>query len=308
MAGNRKQLVRERMRFTGESYRVALEEIRQFGPLPPAGTLWQEWLEYFFVDWLGQAPPDLTSEPGDPLNSAPEWPAGTVMGIQSVTPRPHELLLTVDPAALAGLLASILPSVEDDDQTDAEIVRGVPGLRPRLAPRGLELYWPGSEALIALRKVTEQQWRNARVAVLRSFEDDEARPIWPASPTSWTLTEQRDLLGHDGSRGFPDGTWIDSGIIRRAGLFLEASASVLEPTTWDADGPEHGPRDTLAVETHRPSTHSRLIHVPIDYDHRTEPSVWAIRNSHTAPEDPYLPTLCAITGRPWTRPDDADRN
>jgi hypothetical protein len=74
MAGNRKQLVRERMRFTGESYRVALEEIRQFGSLPPAAALPQEWLEFYFGDWLGGVLPDLISAPSDPdllLDSAP---------------------------------------------------------------------------------------------------------------------------------------------------------------------------------------------------------------------------------------------
>lgn len=274
MAGNRKQLVRERMRFTGESYRVALDEIRQYGPLPAAATVAQEWLESHFVRDLGESGfYDPTGS--DALNRPVVYEPGTVLGIRSVTPRPHELLLDVAPADLLAVVDSALPALEKED----DIVWGMPGLRPRLTERGLELFWPVSEARIVLRKVTEQQWLQTRDAVIKGEEaalQEEGttfRGPWRDHPTSWTPKETETVSEHL----IPEYSWLDSGVIRRALYFADVAPKFLNPY------PSFGPSaideslDVLPVWTDGwGKFYSDEVHVPVSYGKDTV-SPWPIQ-------------------------------
>lgn len=253
------------MRFTGESYRVALEEIRSFSPLPVAASQWQEWLEFYFVEWVADAP------------APPEWPERTVFGIRSVTPRPHELVLDVAPSAVARLLIGVLPY----RSVDATVV-GVPGLRPRLTPRGLELRWPDHEAVILLAKVNDREWTAAENVILQAGEDDPevSQPIWATHPTGWTPLE-RDYAFDDERHwrpGFPDAAWIDSGIIRRAGLFRHVSASALVGEHLLGEHhTDEGVRDVVEVETSWAGQPRRRVMVPIDHGDGDPSNPWAIR-------------------------------
>jgi hypothetical protein len=296
MPSNLAQLVRRRMELTGETRSWSTSEIREHGPFPLPATMWQEQLEAMFLRRLSfhwqsdEYFPDWV------------WPADTVLGIRSVTPRPQELLLEPDPACLLVIVNTLLPThwVEPDPlggetapRRDEVVIGGVPGLRPCLTRRGLELVWPGCGARIVLTGVRRDQWVEADHTLARmcAAEEPPENPLW-GTGTPWHEREKEYAV--DGSTALA--AWIDSGVLRRL-CTLRASrpehVSVRYPDKvgyWESWGPITPPAllfPTGQVEVTTGNPDSPSVFLPITRDSTDVPDdPWTIRRSgHPAPHE-----------------------
>ncbi|WP_284741866.1 hypothetical protein [Amycolatopsis sp. RTGN1] len=217
-----KALVRRRREHTGETHAQAVTEITRCGLLPAAGSRWQEYLESWLLSELNRW--NDWSEPDEQW----PWPASTVLGITAVTPRPHELVLHVHPAAQFPFLEMVLPGAVPDKQTDigrSEVplayAGGVPGLRAVHTRRGLELSWPGAGALILLAGMRRDRWLSLE-RELRAFwaeDEDEIVPQWDTR--GWLTGEKAWILFDPKFDAGVRAAWVDSGLLRRLGLFGE---------------------------------------------------------------------------------------
>lgn len=297
MPSNLAQLVRRRMELTGETRSWCTTEIREHGPLPLPATMWQEQLEAMFLRQLSN---DWESDEYFPGWG---WPTGTVLGIRSVTPRPHELLLEPDPACLLPILNTLLPThwVEPDPHArwaqhpgpGEVVIGGVPGLRPCLTRRGLELVWPGCGARIVLTGIRHDQWVEADHALARmcAAEEPAENPLW-SNGTPWHEREKEYAVDGDTALA----AWIDSGVLRRL-CALRASrpqhANVRYPDKvgyWQSWGPVTLPPLLFPagrVEVRTGNRDSPLIFLPITRDSQEAPDdPWTIRRSgHPAPHE-----------------------
>jgi hypothetical protein len=255
------------MRYTGERYAQALAELRvyghDYGMLPAAATPSQEHLESLVLQHLaggiGDQEPaaiwrvgltgeeflDVMAALHDEDPARVVWPTGTVFGVVSVTPRPAEVLLRVDPAALVEVVDRLLPSVFP--YQGRELVLGVPGLRPTRTGQALALVWPERHARILLPGVTARQWRNAEQELLASYAEvvDET-PLWPQARSGWTAIERNAVASRSWSRH--PGLW--SGVLRRLGLMRGLDPAVLASTDLDGSTaagatPDHHVGDVL---------------------------------------------------------------
>lgn len=190
-------------------------------------------------------------------------------------------------------------------------MEGIPGLRPHLARRGLELVWPGSGARIVIPRVTRARWASIEAMLLLNpalHDIDASTPIWPAHPDTWTPAEVEGFTGWQaypqGQRGFPDYTWIESGMLRRAGLLRAAGANFLEAAYPDGNyiwpAPPEGMLsrgDLLPVRTdtrRRPT--DEWFGLPIDHgDGYGDITAWAISKPNSdrpaTPQSPWQPPI-----------------
>jgi hypothetical protein len=258
--------------------------------------MWQEQLEAMFLH-------RLSSEwESDEYFPDWVWPADTVLGIRSVTPRPHELLLEPDPACLLVMVNTLLPTrwVEPDPHARWKtaprrevVIGGVPGLRPCLTRRGLELVWPGCGARIVLTGVSRDQWVEIDHTLARmcAAEEPPENPLW-GTGTPWHEREKEYAV--DGSTALA--AWIDSAVLRRLGAlrtsrprhvsvryldkvgYWECLSSITSPALLFPEG-------QVEVETSNPDSPS--VFLPITRDSSDMPGApWTIRRSgHPAPHE-----------------------
>lgn len=164
MVANKRQRVRARARarFTGESYQLALTEIRSLSPrgapIPEASCPGQSFLEAQLLESIRGV-------------RQADWPGDSRrFGITAVTPRADELIVQVPAAALPKLLWCITPSWLPDGPRSPNVdveVCGIPGLRAHPHRRGVALSRPGLPGRIRILVA----WRTWQKATAAAFED-----------------------------------------------------------------------------------------------------------------------------------------
>lgn len=240
----RRDQIRSRRALTCESHQRALVEFDQHGVLP--GTRpsimgrWQRRIEHDILTRLGRGP----------ITADLSWPANTVLGIRSVTPRPDLLLIDLHPRAVVPTLHSLLPVTRSTtmrvfDASLIDTVTGVPGLRARPTRAGLELTLLNADraqapGTVILRGVTTSAWSVVSEQLLESYGGHE-EPVWFHRPNHFCYHEYDSFLA--GTQHPATEAARASGLLRRIGLLSEHGAravdidtSVGQGTTFDVPG------------------------------------------------------------------------
>ncbi|MDT7783036.1 MAG: hypothetical protein QOF58_1455 [Pseudonocardiales bacterium] len=255
-------LARTRARHTGEPYQTALQEIRrhgqQHGPLPRAEGI-VALVDFLLLSHLGRGR----------LAASTRWPDNTVLGIRSVTPRPHTTLVDIDPAVLGPMLETVLPRAIHDAHTQVftaglapaplhsgspnsfsdeytvpptfRSVRGAAGVRAVLGRHGLEL------------RCFQTEWQQHHGDDALSGGAADAVVLRGVDEQAWARAREEILAGYAANevplwRDFPASWPMEeslgeqdrlhdcrtsiihgSALLRRIGLLREKGVRCLEP-------------------------------------------------------------------------------
>ncbi|MBB4950720.1 hypothetical protein F4556_006255 [Kitasatospora gansuensis] len=213
-----RDLARQRLSYTNEGYRNALEAVRSLpssGPLIPRAVGDQELFEAAVFSHLLK-PCHFGLHP---------------LRIAAARPYPEHLVLVIDSSyhLVFDVLRDLLP-VGDRDGAE---VHGVEGLRIRRWRRdGLDLHQPGRRTAIRLIGAPQAIWRRAEQQIANDVDGSLFVPCWRTDPAGWTageVSQERD----DGSfyvRIARSGAWLASGLLRRVAIFHTTAVP------WTADG------------------------------------------------------------------------
>jgi hypothetical protein len=148
------------------------------------------------------------------------------LGIAAVQPEPGGISLRVESEERAAeILFNLLPAYAAGQE-----VHGVPGLRIARRDRtAIELRVLGEPARLRLTGLPARIWRSAEARMLaRWIDPNNMHLCWRSSPRAWTTPEhEQHAQVEDEADSFmrrqQRGTWLGSGLLRRAALFHTVS-------------------------------------------------------------------------------------
>ncbi|MEV6848853.1 hypothetical protein [Actinoplanes sp. NPDC051411] len=235
------QFARRLYAYTGEPHRVALDRLRRFPGRPiPTASAAQQHLEHEILRHIGYC--GITDGHG--------WrPGDGPFSIDWLGPLPDALEIGVTETALPDLLGALLPTWTPGDEP-----RGVRGLRPHFAPRGVELRRLGLPGLLRLPGVRRQTFMRAAAVGHEMIWDDPdlTLMLWRTNPDQLHPEEQAHANGFDAgyapeSDGRAEMAATASALLRRHMIFRASQPATdirvwMNPGSvqveWDA-GPDH---------------------------------------------------------------------
>ncbi|WP_340682512.1 hypothetical protein LCL61_28075 [Amycolatopsis coloradensis] len=309
---HRRDQIRRRRALTMENHQRAAVEYQQHGVLPGTRPIVmgapQRKLEYDILLCLGRGS----------VAAGTTCPAGTVVGIRSVTPRTTELRIDVHPDAMIAFLHSVLPVIRYADVgtrqavardnggdrlsplpswigRDAAAALGVPYLRARIATDGLELYRlyddPDVPGRIVLPGITDAAW--SRICErLRALYGENEDPVWWDLPEPVGLEIRRYGFGDEAKNRTRFNT-RSSNLLRRIGLLREHHPRAIAVDTGDLDatGPVF---DTPGWPARRPGLLAvRLAPENARAGSDPGPIAWLPAAALNDPARPELVALCS---------------
>ncbi|GAA2790092.1 hypothetical protein GCM10010505_17350 [Kitasatospora aburaviensis] len=211
-------LARQRMTYTNEGYRDALEALRLLppgnSPVPNAvGD--QELFEAAIFSRILK-PYRFGLHP---------------LRIAKTRPHPDHLVLVID--GTEELIFDVLRDLLPVSGRDGDDVHGVEGLRiRRWRDDGLDLHQPGRRTLVRLAGAPRAVWRRVEQQIASDLAGSEYLPCWRTHPEVWTDNErsQQDDEGSSFIRLARSGAWLASGLLRRIAVFHTTAIP------WAADG------------------------------------------------------------------------
>jgi hypothetical protein len=231
-----------------------------------------------------------------------------------VRPLPTELVLHVEPTALAPLLLELLPRPVDGGVT------GVPGLRVRLHRRHLELYLidtvdTDEAATVLLANVSYRQWTAALAFITEACPDAPDMRWSDSEPDSLTWIERAAIAtGHRA----PGPVALTSALLRRFLVFGRSTCPTIRIDPWGlvdlgwSAGPSAAtvasrlvhPITGLHGDRFRVTPHAGYVSLTSADGHpRTEPPTLILRpatQNHARPDNRSQPD----TATAWARWDE----
>ncbi|WP_157520867.1 hypothetical protein [Herbidospora daliensis] len=242
----RRNLIRNRRRYTGEPLSIASRHLLDSTLSIPSATPEQAALETLLLIMCGR----MDYRPWRaPLNSERRW--YPPFGFRYVVPLPDELQLDVHPDLLPFFVGLVMPAVE----TDGTEVGGIAGLRAEVRAKHVLLTRPGRPGRIKVL-TPSFAWEAAVALAIDHTNRDMA--VWMDHADEWTPKEV--AFYKINNRLFDlgiSGNAFTSGLIRRCHA-IYGGQNVRYWSLWIDDG--------IQLEWRGGPTHSAVIKRLLDHD------------------------------------------